>query len=323
MVCMVLIVSLEGNVGAGKTTAFNAIKRVLQKVPGVAFLPEPVDEWVERGFLSAMYSKELSASTFQQVVLMTLAADLTNIFIHNKDCKVVITERSAMTNFLFARQNLAGMDLEAYNFTFSRFMKLLPENVRIHHVYLKTTPAMASARLAVRGRPGEQGVSLAYLEGLHGLHEQWSAASNVQTIDASVDEALVVERVWGAMIAIGHWAHLYSKPEYAEFSQAVKFAQMGSQLTNVVHTELPTVFGNAFGDRTVCFALMNPALGLGVSPRHIIDTIKNIKLPAGDLWTAFKHSGGVTSAEEGNPDECDQLDVLRRTWAMIKRTQLP
>lgn len=316
---MVLLVSLEGNVGAGKTTAFNVVRRVLQNVPEVAFLPEPVDEWVERGFLRAMYSKELSASTFQQVVLMSLAADLANIFIHNKDCKVVITERSAITNFIFARQNLEGIELEAYNFTFDRFMKLIPPDMIPHHVYLKTTPKIAAERLSARGRPGESQVSLAYLTGLHDLHEKWSAASNVHTVDASDNGAFVEERIWDAIAEI-----VEDQPSafYVELYKFVKIARMRSQLTNVVLTEIPAIFGNAHGDRKVCAALLNPDLQLGFTPRQIIETIKEIGLPIGHLWNAFKHSGGITSAEIGNPHECDQLEALRRTWDLVKRSQL-
>ncbi|KAG4076856.1 hypothetical protein HA402_006566 [Bradysia odoriphaga] len=43
-------------------------------------------------------------------------------------------------------------------------------------VYLKTTPAIAYARMQARGRTAELSVSLQYIQELHDLHENWISA---------------------------------------------------------------------------------------------------------------------------------------------------
>ena len=50
-----LFIALEANIGAGKSTQIARLQKLFEGNERIVVLPEPVDEWVEKGFLTAMY----------------------------------------------------------------------------------------------------------------------------------------------------------------------------------------------------------------------------------------------------------------------------
>ena len=94
---MPLIIAIEANIGAGKTTQIKRLQDLFKDNDRIVVLPEPVDEWVEKGFLQAMYDNPDNPwllSSFQHMVLMSLAGDLLKALARKPTPAIIITERS-------------------------------------------------------------------------------------------------------------------------------------------------------------------------------------------------------------------------------------
>lgn len=180
-----LLVSIEGNIGCGKTTVIKKLAELFKDHPHVAVLPEPVDEWISNGFLDDMYNGRVDPSSFQQMVLMSLAGDLLHK-LHERDYVLIITERSAKGNYhTFGKANLeegsAGERL--YRFTYERVIGGFPPSMKQTFVFLKASTATVKERMATRGREEEKDVPSAYLDRLGQLHDEWlNQESDVTTV---------------------------------------------------------------------------------------------------------------------------------------------
>ena len=191
-----VVISLEGGIGIGKTTVITKLKALLDGVPGVVFVDEPVEDWLQSGLLQAMYKGTLNTSTFQHMVLMSLAADLGRIILYQKPA-LIITERSPVSNYyVFAKENLAGCELESYKFVWDRFMGICPPGIESHYIYLEAPTAVLAERIRARDRSTEDSVSTAYMDALDKRHKAWlENEPNAHTVDASADGDTVFNSV--------------------------------------------------------------------------------------------------------------------------------
>ena len=71
-----LVVTLEGNIGAGKSTVLTTLRHRLSSCSHVAVIMEPADEWLEKGYLQRMYAGTVNRLSFQLMVLTSLASRL-------------------------------------------------------------------------------------------------------------------------------------------------------------------------------------------------------------------------------------------------------
>ena len=89
-----VVIAIEGNIGVGKSTQIRRLQQLFEDNDRVVVLPEPVDEWVDKGFLQGMYDGTISKGEFQHMVLMSLAGDLLKALAVKPTPAVIITERS-------------------------------------------------------------------------------------------------------------------------------------------------------------------------------------------------------------------------------------
>ena len=88
-----LLISIEGNIGIGKSTLMKQLKARLAYDDAVVFVDEPVELWESYGLLAAMYSGAISRTAFQLMVLNTRAAWLAKA-LARPGVSVVVCERS-------------------------------------------------------------------------------------------------------------------------------------------------------------------------------------------------------------------------------------
>jgi len=168
------VVSIEGNIGSGKSTML----KYFEKFQDVELVPEPVAEWCDVGghnLLGKLYEDPKRWSfQFQSYVQLTRLQLLKK----QTDCSVKIIERSIQNNrFCFlenARRegSLSGAELEVL----IEWYKWLDTHLGIPLdliVYLRTSPQVAYDRLRERGRKEESGVPMQFIEGLHQSYEDW------------------------------------------------------------------------------------------------------------------------------------------------------
>ena len=179
-----IVISIEGNVGAGKSTLIDAIQKRLieENITNIRVMKEPVDEW-----LSVTDSKHNILELYYQspgryaVPFQTLAAWTTmrNLYREHKaypEAKVIICERSVLTSkFVFERMLFddGSIDeaehevlLELYSDPNDEWM------IPTQSIYLETDPETCLERIKDRGREGEEKIELGWLETCQQYHER-------------------------------------------------------------------------------------------------------------------------------------------------------
>ena len=186
------VISIEGNIGSGKSTILNILK---SKLSDVIFIDEPVDEWFKikdnnnKNMLELFYNNKNKYSfVFQITAYITRLRKLIEILKDNND-KIIICERSIYTDkYVFAKmlyQDKFINDIEwnSYNYWFDTFKEISKLDGII---YVNTKPDICFDRIKKRNRNGESNISLDYLNNCHQKHLDWiSKESNVLEIDGN------------------------------------------------------------------------------------------------------------------------------------------
>ena len=187
------LISIEGNIGSGKSTLVNKIR---EKFPHVVIVDEPVEEWSSitdtdgTTILEKYYGdQERWAFAFQMMAFITRVRRLSAI---PKD-KVVITERSVFTDkaifakMLYDDKKISEIEYKIYLKWFDEFAS----SIKVDHVvYINTPPEVCHERVIKRGRQGES-IPLEYLQECHKYHEDW-LSNNSQVTENPCDNCLKV-----------------------------------------------------------------------------------------------------------------------------------
>ena len=192
------IISIEGNIGSGKSTFVDYLRRNMENV---ILLQEPVNQWTEikdsdgESILSKFYKDQHSYSfPFQMMAYISRLALLKKTVEENPD-SIIITERCLLTDrevfarMLYNEGKIEDVNYQIYLMWFNTFYDDFPIS---RFIYLRTSPETAFERVQKRNRDGES-IPLEYLTACHHHHEQWLYSKtynkDVITIDANNDES--------------------------------------------------------------------------------------------------------------------------------------
>lgn len=175
-----IIITIEGNIGSGKSTLVNHLSDAFNDSDSVYFLQEPVDEWNKitddtgKTMIEKYYeNQEKYAFSFQMMAYISRLTLLRNALKNNP--KIIITERSIFTDknvfasMLYKDKKIEKVDYTIYNQWFDEFLKDIPP---VSTIYVRTEPTVAKERVDRRARKGET-IPLDYLQLCHDYHEQW------------------------------------------------------------------------------------------------------------------------------------------------------
>ena len=193
-----IIISIEGNIGSGKSTLVDRLKHLYQSKDDIFFLQEPVDTWNtitdENGItiLEKYYeNQEKYAFPFQMMAYISRISILRQA-IKNSNAKVIITERCVFTDsnvfakMLYDTKKIEPIEYCIYRKWFDEFVEDFPiKNV----IYVKTDPSIALERVIKRNRLGET-IPIEYLATCHQYHEDWLLGQDnisVLTLDGNTD----------------------------------------------------------------------------------------------------------------------------------------
>lgn len=209
---MTQIISIDGNIGSGKSTIVQRLKEYFEKQnKNIIFLQEPVDEWDKikdkNGItiLEKFYqNQEKYSFAFQMMAYISRLSMLKKTIEENPE-SIIITERCLNTDrYVFAKMlydsgKLEDVEYQIYLNWFDHFSNMKG----IHKViYLKTNPDICFYRINKRNRDGESNISLEYLENCHKYHEEMiimimnkfndntnlkTECDNVLIIDSNID----------------------------------------------------------------------------------------------------------------------------------------
>lgn len=189
------IVSIEGNIGAGKTTIFTKLQ-LENTDPNILFVHEPVNQWLsyrdpttKETLLSAYYKHpQQYAFPFQITALLTRLTLLKNTIEQNPDAKLIITERSLQSDFeIFAKmlyndQKINTILYSIYEQIYKDYVKYALNGV----IYINSDPLTCFERCGLRNRDGEK-VGLHYLRNCDAYHHEWLQNIGVPVLTMSSD----------------------------------------------------------------------------------------------------------------------------------------
>jgi deoxyadenosine/deoxycytidine kinase len=174
------IISIEGNIGSGKSTLVNYLTNEYKNNTNILFLQEPVDIWNEiqdeEGItiLEKFYNDTNKyAFQFQMMAYISRLSILKKCLKQNY--KYIITERCLYTDanvfakMLFDDKKISKIEYTIYKKWFDEFINEISIS---KFIYIKTNPEIAYQRIISRNRIGEK-ISLEYLIKCNEYHENW------------------------------------------------------------------------------------------------------------------------------------------------------
>jgi deoxyadenosine/deoxycytidine kinase len=199
-----IIISLDGNIGAGKSTFLAEIRK---RIHDIHVVDEPVGQWTAlknaegKNLLELFYEdKKRWAYTFQNCAILTRLKNIQdaveNLDKTVKGPQVIITERSVLTDkHVFAEMlrdagDIDPLEWELYESWFNIFGKKHPVNGII---YISTSSGTSKDRIKIRNRQGEENIGLEYLDALDTQHKKWVENTNIPVLTLSTEVGVPVE----------------------------------------------------------------------------------------------------------------------------------
>ena len=191
-----MIISIEGNIGSGKSSFMRMLKEHYKNHSRVICIDEPVNEWGEitdengKSILECFYADQNKyAFPFQILTFMTRLIRLQECLDKHPD-SILITERSILTDSLFAELvykegKISKIEYDVYKKQFEYFIQRIPE---IHIIYLYTDPEVCLERIHKRSRKGEHDIPLSYLKSLHDVHESFMGSYGCARLNGNKDK---------------------------------------------------------------------------------------------------------------------------------------
>lgn len=202
-----IVVSVEGNIGVGKSTFINILK---SKWEDCEVVSEPVDIWKQlvgsdgKNILQTFYEDiPRWAYSFQNVACITRMMKIEET-IRTTKSKYIFLDRSLGTDknvfeaMLHDDGKLNQIEHSMYNLWCDFYHKYVrPQDNQIY-IYLKASPKTCVDRIKKRGRIEEESIGLDYLSGLNNYHDDWLLSdklkSNVIVIDCEEEFELDEEK---------------------------------------------------------------------------------------------------------------------------------
>ena len=189
-----LIISIEGNIGSGKSSILHHLEQYYDYIgrgQNIVFLKEPVDEWstirdADGETILAKFYKDPAkyAFAFQIMAYATRLNILRKTIAENPECTVLICERSLEAD----KQIFANMlhddgliDDVSYQIYCRNFSEYAPDFKVDKVVYIDASPEKCFSRIAKRSRSGEANIELGYLEKCKKYHDMWLIPTSVDS----------------------------------------------------------------------------------------------------------------------------------------------
>ena len=180
-----LLISIEGNIGSGKSTM---LKKLRELEPDWTFVDEPVDNWLTirndagESLLEVFY-KDIKrwSYTFQNAAVLSRSMMVRDAIVNwnkgNKKSRVIVMERCVETDrHVFAQMLHEDKAIDKIEWTlYKNWYTLVKEMIpkMDAFIWIDTDAEVASERIKKRGREGEDEISLEYLKKLDAVHREW------------------------------------------------------------------------------------------------------------------------------------------------------
>ena len=182
------IISIEGNIGSGKTTLISRLEELLPNSHDsdgkkYVFLREPVPVWESvqdpstgENILQKYYGDQSKyAFPFQVLAYMSFYKQLTDAIKNAGENTVIICERSMQSSrAIFAKMLKDDGIIEEMNYQVLEMFYGQTVEIQLDAIiYLDVDVATCNERINKRDRPGEGNIPLEYLEKCGKYHDDW------------------------------------------------------------------------------------------------------------------------------------------------------
>ena len=193
-----IIISIEGNIGVGKSTFTNIISQLLKKNCEIIY--EPVELWQtitnseNKNILQLFYEDKIKwAFLFQIIAGLSTIQKLINI-LKTTNTQYIFLDRSFLSTkhtfekMLYDNGTISSIEHTAYSLLCDHYEKTIYKDYKHLHIYLKCDPQVSLERIKKRNRQEESNITLEYLEELNKYHDEWLLKNdNVLIIDCNND----------------------------------------------------------------------------------------------------------------------------------------
>jgi deoxyadenosine/deoxycytidine kinase len=183
-----LIVYVEGNIAAGKSTLLKALSdsktSATEKV-----VPEPVGLWESSGLLRAMYEGKLALGAFELFTAATRGASLLEALAGRHQTQALFCERSIRTSFeVFGKTYMHdNLELKALEASVDALERALSPHSAVT-VWIAVPLHMLAERCAQRARPAEGAMDVERVQTLLELaYSRYHVTSSARQLTYSID----------------------------------------------------------------------------------------------------------------------------------------
>lgn len=199
-----MLFSIEGNIGAGKSTIIQHMKDFTHSIYGrdVVFIDEPVEEWKSivndsnQSMIELFYKNPNKYAFSFQMMAYISRLKMIQAAMEQNPYAIFITERCLVSDYkifaqmLYEQKHLLKEEFDIYKRWFDYFNTISIDG----YIYIKCSPTTAHERCISRNRPGEI-IELDYITACHDKHEDWLQKEEIPTLilnndDINIDEAL-------------------------------------------------------------------------------------------------------------------------------------
>ncbi len=194
-----IILSIDGNIGSGKSTLYDDLKSYYKDNDSICFVPEPVEDWksiVDSDnvpILTNLYKNTNKYAFRFQMMAYISRLNLLRKTIKRKNIKIIITERCVHTDKHVFAQMLYDDGLiehDEFQIYLKWFEEFLDDIKLTGIIYVKADPDICNTRVQIRNREGED-IPLDYLVKCHNYHEKWlNDYNNKLIIESNVDTSI-------------------------------------------------------------------------------------------------------------------------------------
>jgi deoxyguanosine kinase len=180
------IVSIEGNIGSGKSTILSNLREKYKDNHRVIFIDEPTAEWDDvrdtsgKTILAKFYENpQKYAFPFQMLAFISRIEIMRKTISMNKDKYqgenlIFVTERGTHTDkHVFAKMLFDTGQIEDVNYQiYTKWFDAFANDFAVDKIiYIRTPPEICRERIAKRQREGESIIELEYLQQCHVYHD--------------------------------------------------------------------------------------------------------------------------------------------------------
>ena len=180
-----IIISIEGNIGVGKSTFINILSTKWDCEGGCEVVPEPIELWKNiintdgKNILQTFYDDiPRWAYSFQNIACISRMMKIEESIKNSKSQYIFLdrslgTDKNVFEKMLHDQGKINQLEHSMYKLWCDFYYHYVRPEYNQIYIYLKASPEICNERIKKRGRIEEINIGLDYLKELNNYHDSW------------------------------------------------------------------------------------------------------------------------------------------------------